>query len=131
MKIIILGLLLCFAAMDVVGAQPAPPPQPRFGPAPGARLLADRLTKTTEKQKADETRRIEHSIVNGSGSAASISVARLQDARLSSAVAAFRQRLTALRLQELAAHKSDPQYLGIIDSMTVGTMNNGLGRRRV
>jgi len=131
MKTVILGFLLCLAAMDVAGAQPAPPPQPRFGPAPDSRLLADRLSKTTEKLKADVTRRIEHSIVSRGGSVSSTPVTRVQDTRLSSAVAGFQQRLDALRLQQIDAHKRDPQFLGVLDSVTVGGTEISLERRKV
>ena len=66
-----------------------------------------------------------------STSATRTSVVRLQDARLSSAVAGFQRGLEALRLQQIAAHKRDPQFLGVIDSVTVGGTEISLERRRV
>ena len=128
MKAIVLGCFFCLVAMSSASGQPAPPLQPRIGPAVDSRVLADRLSKTKERLKADVARRIGHGIVSQRNPT---SVVRLQDARLSSAVAGFQRGLEALRLQQIAAHKRDPQFLGVIDSVTVGGTEISLERRRV
>ena len=85
MKTIVLGCFFCLVAMSLASGQPAPPLQPRIGPAADSRLLADRLSKTKERLKADVARRIGHGIVNQRNPVASTSVVHVQDARLSSA----------------------------------------------
>lgn len=137
MKAVVLACFLCLVALHPAAAQPAPTPTPTINrPAvnltPKARLLAaQRLAKAKLILKSDAARRIDRSIVDQGRIVSSLAATKLVDARLSSAVAGFQQKLDQLRLQQIAAHKRDPQFLGVIDTVKIGDTEISLERRRV
>jgi hypothetical protein len=131
MKAIVLGCFLCLAAINPAAAQPAPSPTPGIGTLPSSRFLTERLARQKAALKADIARRIDRSTFDRSHPVSSIPAAKLVDTRLGTAVAGFQQRLDQLRLQQIAARKRDPQFLGVIDSMKIGDIEISLERRNV
>src|SRR5882724_12775445 len=120
MKAVVLGCFLCLVAMSPAAAQPVPSPTPGIGTTPNPRFLTERLARAKAALKADAARRIDRSIVDRGQAVSSIPATKLVDTRLGTAVAGFQQRLDQLRLQQIAARKRDPQFLGVIDSMKIG-----------
>lgn len=131
MKAVVLACVLCLVVTGPAAAQPAPSPTPTITVTPKARLSALRLTKATAVLKTDALRRIDRSIVDQNIAAHSIPATKLIDARLGSAVAGFQQKLEQMRLQQAAAHKQNPQFVGVIDSVKIGDTEISLERRRV
>ena len=131
MKAVVLACFLCLVAMSPAAAQPAPSPTPGIGTTPNPRFLAERLARAKAALKADAARRIDHSIVDRGHPASAIPATKQVDTRLSTAVAAFQQKFDQLRLQQIAARKQDPQFLGVIDSMKIGDTEISLERRNV
>src|SRR5687767_124105 len=129
MKAVLLGFLTYLAVAGFAAAQPDGTRPGSGSIAPVGRLTPSELSKAVERLKADVESRIQRSMVARAGSDAPTAISRVLDKRLGSAV--LQQGLEAFRLRQIQARKRDPQFIGVIDSMTLGGIEITLERRRV